>query len=575
MEAQWIDDCIQPYRKELDFMSFYNKLKTCFWKISEGDTIARDEISTTIRCVFEEVPMDEKDSSPVDITWDKRLQHTYREIDKTSNPYTTHLPLSLTRKRDLLYRACLGYIPNKDQLPKSIEMARALASNLPPPNLPTLDLWKCLNLCPVDGGRGIVINTAIPDRCNVREYRVVDAKGLMNFCERQDQSAGEVFNSDMWCTGITFDIDGKTCDALKFGSSCYSLPSIERELILAMKEELMALTDNRWDVQNLTPPIHVWIPEEVDCKKLSLRISVHFPKNVCFESISDVSMFVGKISRNLGKIKAKYLILRYVESGGVKYEKSHMESFMWYGINSQGERVSLEDAIRNVTVGHPINILLRDGSFNVTRNERDGHIYVTECHGTSPHRIEDITTWIQYEIERRAQEECLVDCGIYHHNKSLRLPLQSKIVDGTYVRKLLPITKHSSVLDALIHYPHTDIPNIPGAPILMKYAQYSSPTMNSTHLSLSLEKAKEVIHSKYSMHVTKVTERDGKAYLDVTRDSDPNPGGGNYCLIKGDMHSSARMFFVLDNKGMLSLGCWSSNCRKKSMKNNLSINVTL
>ena len=85
-------------------------------------------------------------------------------------------------------------------------------------------------------------------------------------------------------------------------------------------------------------------------------------------------------------------------------------------------------------------------------------------------------------------EECLVDCDVkdiyqsytqsqhkYHHNKSLRLPLQSKIVDG----KLLPITKHSSVLDALIHYPHTDMPDISGAPILMKYTQYSSPTMNS------------------------------------------------------------------------------------------------
>jgi len=396
----------------------------------------------------------------------------------------------------------------------------------------------------------------------------------MDFCDIQDQSAGEVFTSDMWCTAITFDIDGKTCDVLKCGTSCYSLPSIERELIMAMKEEFMALTDNRWDVQNLKPPIHVWMPEEVDCKKLSLRISVHLPTNVCFESISDVSMFVGKVSRYLAKMKAKYLILRYVESGGIKYEKSHMESLMWYGINGQGERVSLEDAIRNVTVRDPVAILVSNGSFNVSRSERDGHIYVTGYHKTTPHRVEDITTWIQHEIERRAMEECLVDCGVYHHNKSLRLPLQSKIVDGTPVRKLLPITKHSSVLDALIHYPHTDMPDIPGTPILMKYTQYSSPAMNSICSSISLEKAKEVIHTKYSMHVTRVTERDGKAYLDVTRDGDTKTGGGNYCLIKGDMHSSARMFFVLDNKGMLSLGCWSTNCRKKSMKNNLSINVT-
>lgn len=576
MEAGWIDEGVTPYRHGMDFMAFYGKLKLCFDLISEEEMTTRQTISAVIRHVFDDEPIRDNPSSPQDdsptSTWDERLQHTYRHLDMGCEPHAIHLPLRLNRKRDILYKACIGYIPKRDQLPRQIQLARALAMNLPPPNLPALALWKCLDLCPLEEGNGIVVNTAIPDKTGIREFRVMDARGLLDFCTHEDWSAGEVFSSDMWCTAITFDIDGKTCDALQFGaSSCYPLSVIQRELMAAMHSELLLLTQRKWDIKTYPPPIHVWMPEEVSCKKLSMRISVHFPSNVCFQSISDVSTFVQKVCQNLRKIRAQYLILRYVQSGGIKFEKSHMDNLSWCGLNSRGERVSLEDTINKLSNGETMSIQICDGHVDVTRNQTDGHVYVTRSSLSSPHRIQDVSVWIHHEIGTRALEECLVDSGVYHHNKSLRLPHQSKIEGGNRVRKFLPITKKSTVLDALMHYTHTDMPSIPGSSILMRYTPNNSYTLSTTYTRLTLEKAKELILSRYNMSVTKVTERDGKAYLDVNRMGDSTIGGGNYCLIKGDMHSSARMFFVLGNSGMLSFGCWSAKCKRKSVKAQINV----
>ena len=580
MEAQWIHDLVQNYRRQLDFLDFYNKLKSCFQRIGDEDEITREKIAILVRKVFEEETKDEEEprdedyvlgSEPVDKVWTDRLQHTYQDLVRDGDPRIIDLSLSITRKRDLLYKACLGYIPNKDQLPRCIEMAQSLALNQPPPNLPNCGLWKCLNLSPIQTGQGIVINTVIPEKSGVREYRIANAQGLLQFCNKHDVSAGEVFTSEMWCTAVTLDIDGKTCDALRFGSTCYPLPSIKRELMVAIREEILTLTNSKWDTQIDAPPIHVWMPEEGDCSKLSLRISIHFPSNVCFQSISDVSTFVKKICAILIKTKARYLVLHFIECGGVRYEKSNMDN-LWYGVNGQRDVISLVDTIENVTGKESITLGVSNGSFSISRNERDGHLYVSQRDSSSVYKIHNIRTWIHQNIERRHMIECLVDCGIYHHNKSLRLPHQSKIQDGQHKRKLLPGKKQSSVLDALMHYPHTDMPNIRGGPVLMQYGQSSVPVC-LTHCSLSLDKAKEVIHNKFSMTVTKVTERDGKAYLDVFREGDPAMGKGNYCVIKGDVHSNARMYFVLDNRGMLRVGCWSSNCRQKSMRNNTTIKL--
>jgi hypothetical protein len=574
MIEEWITSYVHPFRAHMPFLTFYGNLKASFHLISDEDYPTRARVEEILKHVFEkgqeEEPMDhdmEDEIHQDSDTLDPRLQHTYSPL-KPSHPQNIHIPLSIRRKRDLLYKACLGYIPSRDQLPKNIDIARALAMELPPPHLPSLSMWKHLGLSVEDRDcndderqRNIVINTIVPDRDGIREFRVLDAKGLMEYCHHFDESAGEVFTTELWCTCVTVDIDGKTCDAKHYGASkCYPLLELKTELVSAMRYELLDLTNKRWDTDRHPPVIHMWKPEESQCPKLSLRISVHFPINVCFKSVDGVSLFIRRVCENLKKMKARYLILHHVMCNGIKFERSNMER-TWIGMDSHGQRISIEDVIRE----RPLTrVEVCDGEYCFSKDNR-GQIHVIGNNIKSLTRVMDVGVWINHHLDMHSSRECLVDCGIYHNNRSLRLPHQSKIEQSASVRRFTPVTKDSTVLDALLHYPHTDVPRIPGPPIILTLGVKHTHCVASSHSSVAIDKAKDLILSKYNMTVTKITERDGRAYMDVKR------GGDNFCLIKGDVHTSASMYFILDRDDSLRVGCWSTKCRTK--QNNMSVKI--
>ncbi len=539
-----IDKSVQKHKQCMDFILFYSYLKQLFYEISCMDFITPEIVESSIQNIFEHQPRMKKTH-----TWTEREQNTY--CSKTSTPRVVHIPLSMNRRRDILYKAYFGYTPHY-QFPKLIDFATALADNKPPPYLAALKLWKCLNIEPLPDNRNIVINTTVPDRTCVREYRVVNADGLQRFCQSHDVSAGEVFSSHLWCTCITFDIDGKTCDSSHYDTLCiYRVDDIVQEIIKAMHKEMIFVTNGIWDMTKDQPPVHVWYPDK-DTDKLSLRISVHFPENICIKHISDLSVFARKVCHNLIKCQAKHLVLPFLESKIGRYEKSLGYDKSWY----RKGRISIVDDLRKLKNGEEIELECKHENLIFQRN--DAKLFV-EVRGKQQ-EIKNIETWIRDELDVYANLECLVDLGIYHPNKSLRLPLQSKIENGKHVRKFLPRNSMSTVFDALIHYPHTDMKSLGGDPILITYMGPKK-LVPSKMDNTKVEKAKEFIQKHYSLKVTKITERNDSVYLDVVSEVD-----SNYCLIKEDTHKNAKMFFIFDRHGNLCLSCWSTNCQKKSKR---------
>ena len=558
MLDRWFADAIQSYRLDMTFMLFYYKLKLCIARVDNEKCSSRNQVVAIVNDTFGKDDMDtEEDIAPSEITlWKERSNKTYSPICESRT--LVHLPLSSTnRKKDALYRTCLGYIPKKDQLPKNVDLARALSMGRPPPNLPSKNLWKCFGIQVLDK-QCIVINTIIAEYEHAREYYVCDSAGLVDFCNNHDKSAGEVFSSSLWCTAITFDIDGKTYDArLHSANKTYPLSAIKQELLRAMRDEMLHISGGRWDVRDLPPTCHIWKPSENLCDKLSLRVSFHLPSNVAFECISDLSSFVDKMCRYIEKQRCHYLCLLSVKVDGVRFEKSHVDSGSWISIDSTGQVINLTELIES---RHCTVVETKTGMVEFTRGEDNCFFIEEKCQlpHKLPQKVMSVHRWIANNLDQMSETQCLVDSGIYHNNKSLRLPLQSKFVNGQHLRRFVSVSETSTVLDALIHYPHSDMNSIGADAILLSYRKNRWEGVGDPCSDCDVEQAKNLIEKKYNMVVTKLTERNGNVFMDVQRQN-----GENYCLIKEDTHSSAHMYFILNRKGNLTMGCWSDKCRQK------------
>lgn len=551
---QYFDELVQPKRKNMSFMKFYSKLQECFLTLS--DNTGRDEIRRVVDKIFSP----EEDAN--NAVWHQKQKSTYNHCENLFS-METYFPLSFTRKRDTVYRNYFGYAPRSEQLPRYIDFAKTYAMMQPPPNMENVSLWKALVDKPPTESNNIVVNTVVHGRAASREYRVFSPQSLKQFCSGHDFGAGEVFSSQLWCCGLTFDIDGKTFDAKQHGwGQVYPIKEIETELLSVLREDMMSRTNRRWDARKVPPAIHTWTPENRLEQKLSLRISIHLPPNVCFQTIDDVSECVKSMCLLLVKRKSRYLTVKYITvDDGQRFEKSHMGYNNWISLSSDGKSIDLIQYLKD----HQKSVItLEKSKIEVTRSA-DGSFCVT--HGDGMRSVYNLSSWIGTTLDGQAMVDCLLDEKIYHNNRSLRLPQQSKWLNGKPVRKLEPTRENSSILDALIHFPHCDTPMIPGEPLLLscrsKLRDCLPIAMPSSHLDV--ERAKSAIDSRYHMTVTKVTWLGGVAFMDVeTKNPSPCNGSGNFCLIKGDWHRSARMFFVLNQKGELTINCWSSNCKKKA-----------
>ncbi len=551
----FFDNLMQPKRKRMRFMEYHNKLQECF-RLFESDRLPTPE---HINAVTEKVFSSESYKRQ-----DERRHQTYNNKDTIDN-IQVYFPLSFMRIRDTVYRNYFGYSPTAEQLPRYIDFARAYAMMEPPPNLDELTMWETMleNNVPREPNL-IVVNTVVAGRTNVREYRVFSPQALEDVCSMSDLGAGEVFSSQLWCSALTFDVDGKTHDAILHGwGQVYPIKEIELELLTVLREEMLLRTNRRWDARKIPPAIHTWTPDNAGDKKLSLRISIHLPPNICFQCIDDLAECVKHMCLRLVKNRSRYLTVKHVTVNGMRFEKSHLSYNSWIGLSSQeGEPIDLVqylDGQQNATItlrNSTVQMDRKTSGFLVTSGESQSKI------------IHNVHSWITKTIETDAMLECLIDDKIYHNNKSLRLPLQSKMVEGMPVRRLIPSKEDSRVLDALIHFPHNDTPLIPGDFLLISCNQrWKAGEFASSLAEFDVESAKSVIESQHNMTVTKVTKQGGVAFLDVEPRTLPTPSlksnTGNFCLIKGDWHTSARMFFVLNEKGDLTISCWSSKCKSK------------
>lgn len=553
MTERWIADAIQPYRTNMSFLDFYEKLKACLEDLSNQTIVSPEQVHLCVDQHFCIEPMDTQD-----LGWSDKSTNTYSPIShKGHGEFCSYFPLStINKKKGSLYKACLGYAPKLGQLPKNIDIARAFAMGEAPPNLPSKNLWRYFGIQHRITSNNIVISTVVQGMQGVREYYVCNSNGLISFCEKHDKSASEVFSSKLWCTAITFDIDGKTMDAKLYGANnIYPITSIIEELKRAMVNELHQLTNGRWDTQLHPPACHTWRPADDNSEKLSLRISFHLPQNIAFKTISDVSTFVKKVCDNLKSSRSRILCLYSVTVDGLRFEKSNRGDEEWISINDEGNEICMSDYINQNKC-----TTIETSKGPVKFNHTNAMLYVLMPGQERHTSVTNVKNWIRDHLDKVCAVECLVDTGVYHNNGSLRLPTQSKIVNGKLVRKFCPMSDSSTVLDALVHYPHTDTNAIEGDPMLLSYSQHEEYKLEG-FADHDLDKAKLYIENKYDMNVVKVTERHGKIFLDVQ-----HKNGTNYCLIKGDIHSSARMYFILTGNN-LSIGCWSDKCKVKGKQN--------
>lgn len=559
----WLDEALKLHSHSLTFMQLYQCLTDCIIHLSkkdEGENISKDVVDNIVADVVSHhsaCTLSQITSS----LWEEKEKYTYSDVGG-EDPFHHPFHLKVARRRDVLYKAYYGYIPCQDQLPSFVQIARAHAMKRPPPNLEEDFLWEALGATiPTQGpskGKNIVVNAMIPGRDNIREFHVLNASALEGLVSRHDLGIGEVFSDELWCTAITFDIDGGTVDAREDGwSYAYPVDEIKHEILTTTRTVMLEMTHRRWDMTSEPPAIHVWVPEDPSEKKLSMRISIHMPPNVCLENVEVVSHAVKQICERLMKT-SRYLIVDRVMVDDLSFERS-ANSKGWRAWDERERAIiPLETYLKT---RQRVTVHVKKG--NAFQLLRDGNNFVMEEAGVKV-PIPNMQQWTERYLCKFSSRECLIDEGIYRNNRSLRLPHQSKFVNGRPVRRFVPFLKgDSKVTDALVHYPHNDTSPIPGEPLLVTLHRDTPATdvlVQGNHPNL--EEVVDTIGRKFGMNVTKTTRKNGNVYLDVERKDGGGSGKGNFCLIKNDWHTNARMYFVLTVSGTLKMKCWSTKCQQ-------------
>lgn len=559
-------------KQQLTFYEYYQKLQKVLENINFETNV--EEISYIIS--------NECQKEKSDTCLGEKSKKTYVSIDECQG-FSSFFPSRFSFKRDNFYSQIFGYTPCRLQLPKLIEMVKAYSRGLPPPNTDKNSLWNVFNLETNNIQNGI---TASIVQNNTREFAVFDAKGITDWTSCNDKSLSEIFTNDLYCCALTLDIDGNAIDVKTFGIwNSYPIHEMLNELRSSFRDVFFRHTSGRWNANKYPPKYHVWVPENKHEKKLSLRISVHFPVNVCYVNVLELQRCVNDLCEILYR-RGRYLIVKYViVNENVRFEKSNIDG-EWYclnenysslaqsGDNSQPNqceniRIALTDYIEK---HGKIKLSSKTKTFYITHLKNSTYVFEDP---SLKKEILSLSGWAASELEQNAFIECFIDKTIYSENKSLRLPTQSKIQDGKKLRKFIPFTKHSTVIDALIHYPHQDCKACPGDFILIGSEKPEIPKEKLFSSSTSIEESKivETIKKKYCMDIQTIKKIGNQKLCLTVKDCEK---GKHFCLIKNDVHSSSKMYFVFDEmKHMLSIGCFSSNCqqkiREKGHKNNIPL----
>lgn len=460
-----------------------------------------------------------------------------------------------SHSKKIFYSIILGYQPPTSMLPKNIEMARALSKNLPPPLTTSSKLWDFFGILPPSGSESLVTLNYCRPHSTGREFGVVSALSLN---ELEDMSAGEILSRDMWVTALTLDIDGKTIDArTHVPCNVYKPQLVVHDLIEATRHVMMEELEGRWDLYKHRPAVHIWHASGQDNQKLSMRISLHLPENVAFASIDALRGFVKNLVTQIKSTRCRYLTVAYlILNDSVRFEMSLLGNNEWYAIEND-QLIRLEDHLFHATgKGEKVHIRCQHTSYTIQKTFSCGYAIFEEG-SQKANQVFDLPSWLSCTVRREAYIETLIDDGIYFHNHSLRLPGQSKLEGTDLVRKFSPCTHGSLPVDALMHYPHTDTPSIPGPPILIEVhstTNSSNIQTDNTHEDKDMEFAREFIAKQYGSSVTKITRGTKLIYMDLDRNE--------ACLVKGSTHSSAKMYLVYDRQTRkLLANCWSSKCR--------------
>ena len=486
---------------------------------------------------------------------------TAHECARLSHPH-----VSLARAKEIFYSALLGYSPPEGFLPKNIDMAKALSRGLPPPLCPSIGLWDFFRVTPPSPGQRLVtINFCTPSSPG-RHFAAIGASSLNDFLASVDVSAGEVLSDDLRVTALTFDLDGKTVDAqIDPPESVYPPDLVVQDLLDLTRAEALESTDGRWDPFKNRPAVHIWRSSGPGTDKLSMRVSLHLPPNVTFASLDAARVFFQNLAARARSTRPRYLTVSSVEVDGSKrFEQSVTLPGEWHCIEDTA-RVSLEEYIRrNTAVGSAVLIRCDGAAFTVSKHPLNLGYSVA---GSDSRTVLDLYSWLCCAVARHAFVQCFVDEGIYTNNHSVRLPEQSKIVDGCHVRKFVAHSRESTPVDALVHFPHTDTPPIPGPPIAMGCPKKPPPAEKSgpsPHSEEDMNFVKNFISASHEMQVEKVMQqpRSSCSYIYVSHPADS--GSSRWCLIKEGVHTSARMYLVYDwSERTLRASCWSSRCREK------------
>ena len=437
--------------------------------------------------------------------------------------------------RDRFYSYIFGHRATSYQCPSLCDMARAFSFAKPPPCTQDTVLWRAFTETELPNSNMVLTSLLISPKSSARRFGLFSTKTLQDWSAKNDVSLSEVFTSQLSCTSLTLDIDGKSIDSLLDDwKEAYPVQRILSEIMRALDHAFSKLSP--WQPSRHPPAIHVWLPKEENPKKLSLRVAIHFPRNTAIRSLNHLRWYVERMSQYLEE-KGKYLVKRSISLENEIFEKSNLDD-IWYTLRG-GKRYPFMKTIRErekVLLGGRDNshllICKTDGSFALENGER----------------IRDLSAFLD-DVSRVTS---FLDSSIYADNRSLRLPSQSKFEDGVPVRLFVPYTHKSTIKDALLHHSHEDTEPLDGYDFFF----FDDPLpIKAEPLPLEREDI-SLIEKRLGISLVQ-KRRNCYTVLDCER-------GKNHCFIKASEHKSKKMFLLYDEKrGEYLVSCFSSSCLEK------------
>ena len=516
------------------------------------------EYYTKLQCILQKINSDTKENDIIHIVHNicRKGNKTYVDM-KNCTGFSAFFPSGFSYKRDNFYSQIFGYVPHRIQLPKLIDMVKAYSQCLPPPNTKNDQFWNHFDLKQHKNKNAII--TSIVQN-NTREFVIFDATEMLEWSSINDKSLSEIFSGDLYCCALTLDIDGKTIDVKQFGiTSSYPINEILNELQISFCNIFYTHSCGRWNVNKYPPTYHVWIPENKNETKLSMRISVHFPTNVCYLNINELQRCVNDLCEILCNSVGRYLIVRYINvNDDVRFEKSNIDC-QWYCLPADDDaknntRINIKDYIQDKDI---IKINSKTQTFLIERIQNE--LYVQE--NNSKLKIHCLDGWMTCKIEKDSFVECLIDKSIYSENKSLRLPTQSKIENGKKLRKFVPFTKESTIIDALVHYPHEDCKPCGNNFVVIGNEKPKIEKEIVCTTTIEENEIIRIIKKKYCMETGSIKKIGQQRLCLNIVDCEK---GKHFCLIKNDVHKSSKMYFVYDEvKTILYISCFSIMCQQQ------------